>query len=233
MAGCTRHPATRMRTAAPIATMLMLAAALAGCDPGGAPRTAGAASAESPKSVVARLVAARGSRNYAALDALVLPGRASEIVEVLLAMDEFIAADAQLAEFLRDEYSPALAAAVSQSQLAGALDVFSRGVELLDEHIEENAATVAFTIDGALPAERAALRRVDGAWRYDPGPGYSPDLAKAFSRMARGLRSLHDDLRSGRVARPPPAVAADRIIEEIRARLLPGLRMLPPPPEVK
>ncbi|MBK8913830.1 MAG: hypothetical protein IPM64_04365 [Phycisphaerales bacterium] len=183
--------------------------------------------------MIARLVAARGSRNYAAFDVLVLPGRASEIVEVLLAMDEFIAADAQLAGYLRDEYSPALAAAVSQSQLASALDVFSRGVELLEEHIEGDGAVVSFTIEGTLPAERASLRRVDGAWRYDPGPGYSPDLARAFSRMARGLRSLHDDLQSGRFARPAPAVAADRIIEEIRARLLPGLRMLPPPPDPK
>lgn len=189
-----------------------------------------AVAAEGPRDVVLKLRAARAAKDYAAFDRLILPGRATEVVNVLLAFDEFLAADAKLGEFLREYTNPEFAGAVSQSHLAAALDVFSRNVEVLDARVHGDTADVGFTVDGRLPPLRASMRLVDGSWRYDPGAGYSPQLPEAFSRMARGLRQMHEDLKTGRI--PVDAIHndIDRLIDEIRTRLTPGLRMLPPPP---
>jgi hypothetical protein len=159
-----------------------------------------------------------------------VPRRATEVVKTLMAVDEFLRANRTLCDYVRDEFALGLSQSIDQSQWGAHLSIFSRYVELVDERIEGGTATVSFTVDAQLPVQHARLVRSDGMWRYDPGDGYDPRLPAAFQRMARGLRQVLDDLREGRL--PAEAVRADpqKLVEEVRVRLVPGIKMLPEPP---
>lgn len=161
---------------------------------------------------------------------LVVAGRAHQVVKTLMAVDEFLRANRALCDYVRDEFAVGLSQSIDQSRWGASLDIFSRYVELIEERIEGDQATVSFTVDGRLPLRHARLVRIDGVWRYDPGPGYSPQLPTAFERMARGLRQVLDDLKSGRVSANAVRADPQRLIEEVRVRLLPGVKMLPAAP---
>lgn len=183
----------------------------------------------SPRAVIEQLITTRQQGLYQPMDELVVPGRAYEVTDTLLAVDEFLAANRVLCDYVRHEFTLGLSESIDQSSWGSHLDIFSQYVELIEERIEANGATVAYMVDGQVPVRRAHLTRVDGRWRYDPGPGYDPQLPAAFRRMARGLRQVLDDLKSGHL--PADAIRTDpeRLVEEVRVRLLPGIRMLPRP----
>jgi hypothetical protein len=211
---------------------MIVCLAATGCErsaqtPAGA--VSNAAPKQSPEAVIEQLMALRRSGAYQSMSPLVVPERTHEVVNTLMAVDEFLHANRALCNFVRDRITLGLAQSIDQAHWGDHLDVFSRYVELVNEHVNGDTATVSFMVDGQLPVRRATLRRINGQWRYDPGSGYDPQLPAAFKRMARGLRQVLDDLKSGRL--PIEAVRDDpeRLIEEIRLRLLPGVKMLPPP----
>lgn len=200
-------------------------------EPGEAPTHSDAAeSRRSPRATVEALLEARGASSYQRMEPLILPGRAHEVVKTLMAVDEFLHADRMLCEYVRDHLTPGLSGSIDSSSWAAHLGVFSRYVELIDERIDGTSATVSFTIDGRVPVQRARLELVNGSWRYDPGPGYDPQLPAAFQRMSRGLNRVLDDLNSGRLAADEIRDRPELLIEELRVRLMPGIKMLPPPP---
>jgi hypothetical protein len=167
------------------------------------------------------------------MDELIVPGRTHEVVKTLMAVDDFLRMNRTLRNYVREEFAIGLSQSIDQSHWGAHLDIFSRYVELVAEHVEGETATVSFTVDGRLPVQRAHLVRTDGVWRYDPGPGYDPQLPAAFQQMARGLRQVLDDLKDGRL--PADAIRADpaRLIEEVRVRLVPGIKMLPAEPTTR
>jgi len=176
------------------------------------------------------VIAARDSGSYQVLNELIVPERVHEVVKTLMAVDEFLHANELLCNYVRDAFALGLSQSIDQSQWGAHLDIFSRYVELVDERVEGDAATVTFTIDERIPVHRAQLVLTDGDWRYDPGPGYDPRLPAAFQRMARGLRRVLDDLKSGRLAAETVHADPQRLVEEVRVRLQPGIKMLPQPP---
>lgn len=193
------------------------------------PTTAGANTPSTPSDVIREILKTRKSAQYSALRELVLPDRAEPITRTLLAVDDFLAANQKLCDQIRERVGPGVSARVDQSHLADHLDVFSRYVDLIGEVVDGDSAIVRFTIDGKLPAKSAQLLRIDGRWRYDPGPGYSAGLVAAFEKMTEGLRQLADELRSGALNVDPFRENPDRLLEEVRLRLLPGVKMLPGP----
>jgi len=209
--------------------LLVFGLASAGCDRAPGPESAPAAPAAelSPRAAIQRLIAARASATYGALRELVVPGRGHEVVKTVMAVDEFLHANAALCDYVRSEFALGLAESIDQSDWGANLDIFSPRVELVDEQITGDTASVAFMVDGRLPLKHARLLRVEGRWCYDPGPGYDPQLPAAFERMARGLRQLLEDLKAGRVAADEIRAEPARLVEEVRVRLLPGIRMLP------
>jgi hypothetical protein len=184
----------------------------------------------SPRDTVERLIAARESGSYQALGELIRPERAQQVIRTLMAVDEFLHANRVLCDYVHETFALGLSQSIDQSDWGARLDIFSRYVELVDQRIEGDTAVVTFTVDGRVPVRRARLVRVDGAWRYDPGPGYDAQLPAAFERMAQGLRRVLDDLKSGRLA--ADAIRADprKLVEEVRVRLQPGIGLLPRPP---
>ncbi|MCH8316032.1 MAG: hypothetical protein IIA64_08675 [Planctomycetes bacterium] len=130
-----------------------------------------------------------------------------------------------------DNVGPGLPRTIDQSQLAASLDIFSPYVEVLDEEVVEGtSATVSFIVDHRLPAKHTKLQKLEGRWYYDPGSVDATNLPAAFRRMARGLRQVREEIESGRLS--PKALRDDpeRLMNEVRVRLMPGVRMLPPPP---
>ncbi|MFQ5807854.1 MAG: hypothetical protein ACE5I3_15520 [Phycisphaerae bacterium] len=181
----------------------------------------------SPGATIERLIAARDAGSYQPMSDLIVPEGAHQVVKTLMAVDEFLRVNRTLCNYVRNEFALGLSQSIDQSSWGAHLDVFSRYVELVQERIEGDTATVSFTVDGRLPVRHSRLVRTDGGWRYDPGPGYDPQLPAAFRRMTRGLRQVLEDLKAGRL--PADAIRADprRLIEEVRVRLLPGIKMLP------
>lgn len=185
----------------------------------------------SPKETLARLLAARRNQEYSQMTPLIAPPHAQDVIETLLAVDDFLSANRALCEYVRNEIALGLADTIDHSAWGANLEIFSQYVELLDEKAGTDEAVVSFLMDGRLPAKQAKLRRIDGAWRYDPGAGYSPQLPAAFHKMARGLRQTLEDLQSGRLSARDVRDDPRRLLDEIQVRLLPGIKLLPAPPD--
>lgn len=220
---------TRPRITAGRALALGLSAALAwlaACERGARPPGGETA----PLDTLRRILQLRDERRYDALADWIVPQRSAAVVSTLVAMDEFLAANERLCEVVRDHIGIGVAEHVDQGHFARNLDIFSPHIEFLDTVIEGERARIAFLVDGRLPARQAELVRSGKRWCYDPGPGYSEQLPAAFRRMARGLDTLVQDMRTGRL---PPAELREnpqRLMDEVRLRLLPGVKMLPLPP---
>lgn len=218
-----------MRMVAIAAVVIACSACDRSADRSPASAAASTAPEGTPRAVIERLLAARESGLYEPMGELVVPGRAHEVVRTLMAVDEFLLANRVLCNYVREEISLGLSQSIDQSRWGDHLGIFSRYVELVEERVEGNTATVSYTVDGQIPVQHASLRRIDRCWRYDPGPGYDPQLPMAFQRMARGLRHVLDDLKAGRLSADAIRADPQRLIEEVRVRLLPGIKMLPVP----
>ncbi|MBI5863861.1 MAG: hypothetical protein HZB38_05020 [Planctomycetes bacterium] len=179
--------------------------------------------------MVERLIVAHRERGYREIEQLCVREKAADVIATLTAFDEFLDTNQMLCDFVRNEIGSGTARIIDQSELASNLEIFSRFVEIVDIQVEGETSTVAFTVDGRLPARKAQLVRVDGVWRYDPGGGYDPRIPAAFRRMSEGLRLVHEDLRSGRVPLSELRDDPNRLIEDVRLRMTPGAQMIPPP----
>ncbi len=184
----------------------------------------------SPRETVARLLEARSSREYQAMRNMIVPERAKDVIAMLAAVDDFLAANDQLCKLARDEIGLGVAEAIDQSQLSYHLDIFSKYVKLMDESITGDTAQVAFLVDEQLPARHAQFRLINGRWRYDPGPGEFAQLGEAFGRMAYGLRQVLDGIRRQQLSLEQLRRNPQELINEVRIRLLPGVKMLPQGP---
>ncbi|MCG3128334.1 MAG: hypothetical protein CHACPFDD_03217 [Phycisphaerae bacterium] len=209
------------------AGLLLASLALAvGCNP--APPTVNAgASAPSPSAVVQALRAHLAARRYGQMSELILAEQASAVVRYLMAMDDFLTANAQLREFIAARISDADAHMLDFSHLAGNMDIFSPYVAIVSEHVEGDVATVAYTIDQRLPVRHARLLRVNGTWRYDPGAGYEPEIIPAVAEMAQGFRRTLAELKSGKLDPEALRGNSQRLFDEVRIRIQPGLKMMP------
>ncbi|MBW7905015.1 MAG: hypothetical protein LC135_06805 [Phycisphaerae bacterium] len=214
---------------APVVSLAVsMAAALSGCG-GGQPPLASPAAAGglSPRQVLERLVELRQRADYRAMEALIVTARRHETIRTLAAVDDFLAADRDLGSYVRRHVSIGASLAIESADWAANLEIFSRYVEFRGETVEGDSAEVTFQVDRRLPLKVARLRRVEGVWQYDPGPGYQPELPAAFHKLARGLRQVLDDLRSGRLSAEECAARPERLVEEVKLRLTPGVQMLP------
>lgn len=223
------HTARALRLGA--LAIAMLASAPAGCERPSAPSPARASttSQPGPRQTIERLIAAHRERRYGDMESLMLPGRATDAMSTLMAIDEFLLANRMLCDYVRQHVSPGVAQLIDQSPIAGNLDVFSPFVTLVDEDVRGDDAEVAFMVDGRLPLKRTRLKRIGGRWKYDPGEGYAVNLPDAFRRMADGLNFVLDGLKQGRPAADRILEKPDLLVDEVRIRLMPGVSMLKPP----
>ncbi len=202
---------------------ILHSAFVAGCSPSAPPQRPGV------REAVERLRQLHAQRRYEAMADHIVGGRAAAVVQTLVAMDRLLDANRALRARVAERIGPDIAAMIDLSYLGEHLELFSPQIRIVSEHIRGDEATVVFQVGQRVPLERARFVWRDGAWKYDPGPGYDPRLPKAFLEMARGLEKLADDVRSGRLdadrVRRDPQV----LVDAMQRRLEPGLRMLPEP----
>lgn len=204
----------------------ILFALAAGCDRGPSASIA-RTSDESPLDVARRLIEFRRQRQYEQLYSCIIRAEQHHVVKFLMAVDEFIAANKRLCDYVRENISVALADAIDYAHLAGNLDLFSDHVELLDQRVEGEKATVTFLVDNALPARRTVMRREDGVWRYDPGRSDASVAAPAIMEMTKGVQTVLRMLNDGTLDAGAVKSRPDLLTDELRVRMLPGVRMLP------
>ncbi len=215
-------------------TALMLFAVVLfplGCRPSSPNSAAAAANVRSPTQTIEQLIEHRRGRQYERMYPLIIAGQRYEVVKYLRAMDAYLTANGQLCAFVRDHITIGLSQTIDQSHMAGNLNIFSQYVTLLDETIEGDTATLSFLVDEKLPARRADLARVNGQWLYDPGDGDYAKIISAVERMADGLRRVRQEMQSGRLDPAAMRENPEQLIEAVRIRLLPGVKMLPAPPK--
>lgn len=206
---------------------LLLTAVIGGCDDGSAPPTLAIELPETPPTtVIQQMRALRDQRQYTALVEKVVPPARHEIRNALMAADAFLDANDRLCRWIRDNVGLGLSRTIDQSELAGVFGIFSPEVELLDEVIARDRATVSFTVGATLPAQQAEFRLINGAWQYDPGPGYSELLPDAFRKMAAGLDSVRGDLEKGEFATDELLDNPEPLMRRVMARLRAGVEIL-------
>jgi len=208
-----------------LALLNLVLLTIGGCERG-VPSSQPASSGLGPRETVARLRELRAQRRYAELRSLVVPERGPEVVTTLLAFDDFLDANRQLCAWIRDHVGLGLAETIDQSYIGDFLGIFATHVQLLDENVRGDEATVSYTVAGQLPAQRAVLRRVNRVWRYDPEGGYSPQLPQAFHELARGLDRARGELESGRLPPEQVRAAPERLAERVRTHLAAGVKLL-------
>ncbi len=207
---------------------------LAGCSRPPAAAARGAATAVGPRATLQQLCTLRQQQRYNELPALIVPGRGDDVVRFVRAVDEFLAANRRLCDWLGEHAGLGLSQTIDQSYVADDLamyagedlGVFSRHVELLDETVVGERATVTYTVEHRLPAGRARLRSVSGAWRYDPEETCPAELPAALRDMARGLETLRAELESGALALGPLRDDPELLMEKVKARLRRGVNLL-------
>lgn len=210
---------------------LVLSAPTAGCRRPPARKPGATDSAgRTPRQTIVQLVQWREAQDYGRIQPLIVPERGADVIAALVAVDAFLQANAQLCERVTRAVGSGLAQVIDQSYLAYDLEIFSKYVEVLDETISDDVASVAFLVDRRLPAQTARLVRLRGRWHYDPGPGDYRGLSQAFGRMAQGLRDVEAEIEQGRLTTAVLAAQPERLQEEVRLRLTPGLKLLPPRP---
>ena len=207
----------------------------AGCTRAPTPAAAQAPTAAiGPRDTLTRLIELRVAQKYRELTPLVAPGRGDDVVKFLMAVDDFLAANRRLCNWLRDHVGLGLSQIIDQSYVADDLAIyagedlglFSRHVELLDVAVEADRATIAFTVAERLPAGHVRLRKIEGVWRYDPGRRFSDDLPTAFHELARGLESVLADLEYGRLSADALSGSPELLLEKVKARLRRGVNLL-------
>jgi len=206
---------------------------LLGCSRPSPPPAAQTASG-GPRATLEQVCALREEQRYSVLAALVVAQRGDDVVRFVRAVDEFLAANRRLCYWLSEHAGLGLAQTIDQAYVADDLGVYagedlgvlSRHVELLDEAVAADRATVTYTVQQRLPAGCARLRNVAGAWRYDPGENCPPELPAALLDMARGLDNLRAELENGALPLNPLRDDPELLMEKVKARLRRGVNLL-------
>lgn len=214
----------------------MMFVAMAGCSgESTTDRRARSVPSVGPRETAGRIRALHRAQQYRELESLVVRGRGSDVSAVLIALDDFLAANARLCAWTRANLGPGLSHTIDQSYIADdlgvyageAFGVFSLDAELLDEHISGDSATVSFAVPGRMPAQRARFWQTsDAVWKLDP-PAFDADaLVEAFAELARGLRMGLSELESDESLRKAAEADPQALVDKLAARLRSGVKAL-------
>lgn len=176
--------------------------------------------------MVEQFIALRAARNYAELESLVISSQALQVSAFVERVDRFLDANRRLCEVARDRVAVGVSKAVDQGYFVAALGLFGDAVEVLDERIAGDEASVSYSARDRVPAEHVTLRRVDGVWQIDPGAGFSPLMLEAFAAMADGLERLADEIESGRLTASELLADAERLPRRVQEAMRRGVELL-------
>jgi hypothetical protein len=177
----------------------------------------------SPIEVARQIVTARANRDTATIVSLTTPSQQTALQDLLLAVDEFRVQAIRLRSAVAIHIGGGISKACDLTHLTDHLALFSEQVELLDETITADRATVAFMLAGRLPTKRAEFTREAGQWRYDPGDLSSMQFAPRLPRTRHRSEPCQRRRRSGnlrsKIHTGKPRTPAERTPPPTRTRV--------------
>lgn len=183
----------------------------------------------SPLEVAQQIVDARAKRDLATITAHITTDDREALGDFLLAVDEFNVEAVRLRNAVAKHIGGGLSRGMDLTHLTAELALFSEQVELLDETITGERATVAFVLAGRLPTKRADFVLESAHWRYDPGDLTSQQFGPAFRELARGLAKVSDAVEAGTFDAETIRNDPQPLLEEFRRKLEPGMKLMPKP----
>ena len=186
-----------------------------------------------PLKVAQQIVNARQSRDLATITQHVTTEDREALADMLLAIDEFDVQAIRLRTAVARHIGGGISRGCDLTSLTAELALFSQQVELLDETVDGDKATVAYALAGRLPTKRAAFVLEANHWRYDPGDFKAATFGPAFRELADGLAKVAEAVEAEKFAADEIRKNPQPLYEELRRRLEPGLKLMPKPAEMK
>lgn len=225
MAAPPRLQPAAWRRFAPAGCAAFIACAALGCRESPAPSrphsTAGArrgADARPPVDVEPTIHLMRqlhAERDYDRLATFVAPAGRAAFLDTLVAMDQFIAANAALQTSLRATMDEALLPEWDLSPWADAMGLFAPRVSIIASEDDGRTASVRYQVADHVPLESASMEWTNNRWTYDPGAAL-PALAPAIRELASTLNAMAREVRRSPRTR-------DELDAEFRLRVVPRL----------
>ncbi len=199
---------------------IALCGSVGGCDrlepaSGGAPVSADA-SLDTLRGTFDALRDAYARAAYLRLWPMIEKGSREEVVGVLLALDELLAANAAALDAIESSCAECDPAAFDWgARLENNLGVFSKEVEYVGEQVGGERGAITIQVAGRLPLEQVTFARREGRWVYVPDAS-SSGLIPVLRDAAHGLDRIALVLRKR-------SVTPSEVVEEYAIRVSPKL----------
>jgi hypothetical protein len=187
------HRGIRWTLAALAASLPISAALLGGCS-GSSPApqaTARSSPPKTPRDTYDYLRSCYGRRAFGAMEPYVDAERFEEVANLLVAMDELLAANAAAQQAVR-AVCPSSAGVFDLAALGDNLDLFSQGAEYVETEQKGEEAVVRVQIKGQMPLSEIRFLQRDGRWTYLPGEsvgGLVPKI-RAIAQALNHVRAM-------------------------------------------
>lgn len=169
----------------------------------------------SPEETVGLMRKLHADRDYESLGEYVTVASRSAFVDTLMAMDDFLAANASLQSAVHESMDARLAPLWDLSPWADAMGLFAPQVKVITADDDGKTALIRYQIADRVPLEDVKLHWVNDRWMYDPGEAL-PGLAPAIRELSMTLNSLAQKVRRRPMSR-------DDLDAEFRLRVIPRL----------
>jgi hypothetical protein len=205
-----------------IGTVVLLA--MAGCQGQNTPQATQAGTITrtgtpaTPSQTVERLHALRTHGQYAELGAIIEHTDAADLVDFLLAMDEFMSANDEVQAAIRKFAPTAPAMKWDLSSMENRQGLFSTDVKVIDEETKGSQAWVTIQVADTVPLEIIPLRSIGGRWVYCPESRVG-GLPSAIRRLSRAMRRVANSISHD-------SLTEDEIHTEFRLRISPYLKAI-------
>jgi hypothetical protein len=206
---------TPVRAAWLIPAVVFLAAAASGCEDRKFFRQR--ASPSTARDTFERLRDCRKTGAYAAMRPYIHDSGRDGMIDLLVAVDELVLANAAVQEAVR-QVCPGTDAPYDLSAVQDWLEIFSREVNLIDVKQTGDQATLTFQIARRLPVISTQFVRTDGVWQYVPAPDQA-GVVRAVRQLTRALGQIELSLSK------QPVLTPEQVREEYRTRLEPKLKV--------
>jgi hypothetical protein len=172
----------------------------------------------SPSQTIEHIRQCRRDGQLTEIETFLLPDQRAAVLDHLMAVDDVVTAHRSLDQLIRERIGEGSATLFDADALANIVGVFSRDVEVVDETVDGDRATVTICVAGRLPLERFEMLRREGRWMIRTDPPV-PALTDELRKLARVARRVSLELRTRNLS-------ADEVQRELRLRQKPILERI-------
>ncbi len=159
-------------------------------------RTTSPVSAASPLEAARLLHALHEQREYGKIAQLIVDERRASTLRVLIALDEAIAANADLRRTAETAYSGPQSEYWDLASMENNLGIFSKKVSFINVAYRGDEAVVTFQQGDFVPLVHEDFVQQDGLWRLRPD--HTPEqLPASLNELARVIREVEGEVAKG------------------------------------